>query len=153
MNAPMCFSCNSNLNVIKADAGVVQSIPYWYCKTCKEEVDHQPYSVDVQINEQNPNQMDVTLIPVEELYPKNFTDHVPGYYPSTEARKKAKEFAFANFDGVWRDNYKSLYDYKAYLRYVASQFVQPRFEFLTFEDISTLIFEYCEEKGLHKRGL
>jgi hypothetical protein len=33
-----CPKCRSDL--VQADAGLVNSIPYWYCRTCKEEVNN-----------------------------------------------------------------------------------------------------------------
>lgn len=42
MKAPSCKKCKKE--VVLADAGVLTSKPYWYCRVCKIEVDDAGYA-------------------------------------------------------------------------------------------------------------
>ena len=51
----ICQKCNTGKYIVEANAGVVVSIPYWYCKSCKEEVentqDNDPFEgIDINLD-------------------------------------------------------------------------------------------------------
>ena len=35
----LCITCGDDQRIVLSDAGIVTSIPFWYCRGCKQDLD------------------------------------------------------------------------------------------------------------------
>jgi len=53
---PECKSCR--VLVTQADAGILKSIPFWYCEGCKNEVDDRGFIIKPKIEDKRLDELD-----------------------------------------------------------------------------------------------